>query len=246
MVSELEGAGVEFVGTDETGDRMEVTRHHAATHNLSFLQNGCWLFSTEISLHAGHWIFFRYWSCLGTRILWAPSSIRSSGPGQANLLHYSRVNDEPIFSSLLLLLVFLCVLCWCVLLFRVPCWQNLIHKNIYIYIWIATWCRVSVDFRADSCVVRVTGRRRAAEPYRPWEWERTCSDEGRVRCNQRRWLREREWPRRRPPGPARLRSSTSTLALRPSCFFVFSSVLGGLDFEKRGSSSPSTLVLYRL
>ena len=35
MVGELESAGVEFVGTDESGDRMEVTKHHAATHNLS-------------------------------------------------------------------------------------------------------------------------------------------------------------------------------------------------------------------
>lgn len=34
-MGELESAGVEFVGTDETGDRMEVTKHHAATHNLS-------------------------------------------------------------------------------------------------------------------------------------------------------------------------------------------------------------------
>lgn len=35
MVGELESAGVEFVGTDETGDRMEVTKHDAAMHNLS-------------------------------------------------------------------------------------------------------------------------------------------------------------------------------------------------------------------
>ena len=87
----------------------------------SFLRNGCWLFSTEISLHAGHWIFCRYWSCPGTRILWASSSIRSSGPGQANLLHYSRVNDEPIF---VFVFAGVLLLCWCVLLLWGCCWQR--------------------------------------------------------------------------------------------------------------------------
>ena len=106
-----------------------------------------------------------------------------------------------------------------------------------------------VDFRADSCIVRVTGRRHAAEPCWPWEWERTCLHEGRV-GSKRRWLREREWPRGRPPGPARLRSSTGTLALRPTPSSSLAVVLSrffaclAIWILKRGSSSPSTLVLY--